>query len=408
MKATRQILGGLLLVGVMLVLAESASAQSMVTFSNMEATHIFGEELQFEADITTRTPINQLELIFKPNGGRSVVLPVSVSGENHLTADYEINSQSGIAPFSVITYWFSATLENGEVVESDRQSYTYTDNRYTWRSLDYGSNYHTFWIEGDTAFGQAVLDAAVNSLTRFEQYLNLPIPENISIYVYPSITSFQSALDISGTSWSAGHADPGKMRAFAAIPPSFDNALDIESKIPHEITHLRLYLQLGDNYQNFPNWLNEGIAILSERYPTTDWTELENAQNNDELYHFEELCSSFPSNGQSASLAYAQSESFIRYIFNQYGKIGLQALVDAYTQGHSCENGVLVGLGLSLETLEENWYESTFKHKQPNHGEVELVSWAILGALILITTFLLILFTPKMVSKEEIIQDNGE
>ena len=68
----------------------------------------------------------------------------------------------------------------------------------------------------------------------------------------------------------------------------------------------------------------------------------------------------FPADGELALLAYAQSDAFVDYIQAQYGVSGLQSLIYAYDQGVSCERGVEMALGLSLETLERNWLRDTF------------------------------------------------
>lgn len=385
----------------LLVFPTAGAAQVEVTFREMTARHTFGERLIIEAEVTTNQPITRLELILKANGRNSIVVPVSVTNGSHLTADYQISSLEGFAPFTVFSYYFVANLQSGGQVQSETQTHIYTDNRYTWQRMDYGVNIHAHWIDGDTAFGQGILDAAVNSLTRFEQYLTLPIPETLDIYVYPSSSSLQSALEVSGTGWVTGQADPSSNRVFAAIPTGYDQNLDIENMIPHEVTHIRLAQLLGDNYHNLPVWLNEGTAALSERYASPDWNLLEAAQKSGELLQFSELCTTFPGNSSGAGLAYAQSESLVRYIFDEYGKIGLQSLVEGYTQGYSCENGVLARLGISLEDLEDNWYRETFKQAPPLEGDSGLVGWGILGVAVFTPPLIMIVFSKKKRDEQE-------
>jgi hypothetical protein len=365
-------------------------AQVEITFREVTASHVFSEQLSFEADISTNEPITNLELVFQPAGRNAVVLPVAVSDGHHLKAVYQINQTDSFAPFTKINFWFIAYLEAGGEVESEVFSYTYTDNRYTWQSLENNANYRAHWVNGDHAFGQAVLDAVTTSFSRFEQYLTLPVPETLDIYIYPSSTSMQSALETSGTSWVSGHADPGLSHVFAVVSGEYDERFEIESTIPHEVTHIRLYLLLGENYANLPAWLNEGISLLSERIQTTDWSLAEAAQKNGELYAFSQLCNAFPGSGNQAGTAYAQSESLVRYIFDQYGKIGLQALLEAYRQGYSCDGGVQAGLGISLADLEANWYQENFNQVQLTTDGEGLIGLGIIGVLIFFTPLIMI------------------
>ena len=409
MKSIQRFLGGFILGLLLLLPAQAGLAQEAVTFNNLTVSHIFGESMHFEADISTTQPLSSLELIFKPQGGNSRVVPVTVSDGSHLTAEYRINSLGGFPPFNPISYWFVATLTSGQQVQSEVENFIYSDNRYTWQSLNYGINYHAYWIDGDTSFGQAILDAAINSLTRFEQYLSLPIPETLDLYVYPSSSSLQGGLAANGTTWTAGHADPVGSRAYAAVPNSYDYILDMENTIPHEVTHIRLYLLLGENYANLPVWLNEGIATLSERYPGDKSLVLTAALESSGLYAFEELCSSFPVDDAGVRVAYAQSESLVRYIYDRHGKLGLQTLVEAYGAGHSCKNGVLGSLGITLDDLEDDWYLYQFNQPAPLTGPTaELVGWALLGVVVFLAPVGLILFSKRQYDRKEIINGNGE
>jgi hypothetical protein len=404
MSLKRRLLAGIVTTLLALLTISNGQAQSGVIFHNLAASHVFGESLHFEAEVAASETISQLELFFKPAGGSSVSAPVSISNGTHLSAEYEINTYGGFPPFIEIDYWFVSTTASGRQVQSETETFIYTDNRYTWRTLDYGVNYHAYWVDGDTSFGQAILDAAVNSFTYFDQYLNLPIPETLDLYIYPSADSLQSALEINGASWKGGHADPGGMRAYAVIPNSYDYILDMGNKIPHEITHIRLWLKLGDGYNSLPIWLNEGLATLSERFPPDDSPLLNAAFNQGSLYGFNELCASFPGDAGGAAVAYAQSESLVRYIYNRFGKLGLQTLAEAYGAGHSCQNGVVGSLGVTLDELEEQWYGYQFGQREPAASASTLASilgWSFIGAIIFLSPLALIVFSRRRREEEE-------
>jgi hypothetical protein len=404
MIVKRRLLVGILTTLLALLTVTGGLAQGGVTFRNLSASHVFGESLHFEAEIAASETINQLELFLKPGGGGSKSVPVSISGGTHLSADYQINTYGGFLPFTEISYWFVATAASGRQIQSDTETLIYTDNRYTWKTLNYGANYHAYWVDGDTSFGQAILDAAVNSLTNLEQYLSLPIPETLELYIYPSADSLQSALEINGANWMGGHADPSGMRAFAVIPNSVDYILDMGNTIPHEITHIRLWLKLGDSYNSLPVWLNEGLASLSERYPPDDSSLLKAAFAEDALHDFDDLCASFPGDAGSAAIAYAQSEALVRYIYSRYGKLGLQTLVEAYGAGHSCQNGVVGSLGVTLDELEQEWYTYQFgRQKQAASSSTmgSILSWSLIGAIIFLAPLALIVFSRKPREEEE-------
>ena len=71
-----------------------------------------------------------------------------------------------------------------------------------------------------------------------------------------------------------------------------------------------------------------------------------------------DLCDRFPQDASSAYLAYAESQSFVRFIQDQYGPTYLHSLIDAYADGLSCAQGVPSALNTSLESLEASWRET--------------------------------------------------
>ena len=57
-------------------------------------------------------------------------------------------------------------------------------------------------------------------------------------------------------------------------------------------------------------------------------------------------------------MAYAESQSFVRFIRDSYGTPALFSLASAYADGLSCEQGVVRALGTSLASLDARWRES--------------------------------------------------
>jgi hypothetical protein len=180
-----------------------------------------------------------------------------------------------------------------------------------------------------------------------------------------------------------------------SITPGALQLLDIERQIPHEITHVRLNQYLENGYHDIPVWLNEGIATLAESFPNSDYKIIITAgYENHALFSFASLCESFPPNASDINMAYAQSDSFVRYIYQEYGANGLQSLLDAYKEGYSCENGPSESLGISLTQLERQWYFETFGEAQPTSLN-GIIAWSILFLVVFITPITSILLSAR-------------
>jgi hypothetical protein len=132
----------------------------------------------------------------------------------------------------------------------------------------------------------------------------------------------------------------------------------MERLIPHELMHVMLQRQLGN--QSLPTWLNEGIATLAEINPTADYgIVLQDASNRNALIPLVDLCASFPADSAQAFLAYAEARSFTTYLRDTYGAPALLSLARTYTEGVDCENGAQRALGVSLSQLDMDWRENS-------------------------------------------------
>ncbi len=368
-----------------IALSSRAQTENSTAFSDLGVEYQFGESFTFSATITTENPVDAINLTLRqPEGGSSIVLEVDADLFGNISKTYEIEAKDHFAPFTMIEYWFTASTENGTQIQSEKATFTYADNRYTWQSLDDADGYSVYWVEGDLAFGQSVKDAIYNHFDQFNQYIDLPTPETLRIYLYPTTSALQSALDLTNARWVGGHADPIEGIILASIPAGFDQALEVKRQIPHEIVHVQLYLAMQENYANLPSWFSEGLASLAEQHTSSEYQPiLQAGWDNQEIIPFEKLCQSFPTSSDQAALAYAQVDSFTRYLFTNYGKIGLESLLEAYTSGHTCENGVSTALGTDLQTLQANWETATLDTTQANGLSTEAAAWLVLLVLLL-------------------------
>jgi hypothetical protein len=71
-----------------------------------------------------------------------------------------------------------------------------------------------------------------------------------------------------------------------------------------------------------------------------------------------DLCDPFPRDAGRAYLAYAESDSFVRYLRKTYSSTGLSALIQAYADGLDCELGTTRALGIPLSQLDTHWRET--------------------------------------------------
>lgn len=382
-------LTGFLFLG-FVAIEQAAQAQAHIQVADAQVDYVFSEQINFDASLQSEEPVRQVSLFIEPEGqSERQVVAATLDPGGRIRASYDLN-QHPLRVFSHVSYWYEVDFQNGEKDKSQTFDFFYEDNRFAWEKLDQGP-FYVHWYSGDIAFAQDILNTAEAGLTHIQKILPLAPPERVDIYVYRNSQDMQAALRLSGQNWIAGHADPDLGVIMASLPPGPEQKLEMERQIPHELMHVILYQSTGNSYTNLPAWFNEGLASISELYPNPDYLALlENADENSSFLPITALCRVFPTDASSALLAYAESASFTRYLYNQYGSPGLDKLRSEYASGVNCERGAQLALGVSLSRLEFQWRRDTFVSKVGSNLFKGLAPWMILFAVILAAPLILI------------------
>ncbi len=374
-----------LLLGVTILLlgsAAPAAAQSGVEVSDVQVQYTFGIEINFIARAQSSVPIQSATITFRARDGATQVQPLTVNPDGIIL--YRLDTTDRVLrPFTEITFSFQFVLSDGTTHASPSYTVIYADNRFAWQDAD-GGMVRVHWYNGDAAFGQAALDAARSGLQAVQSLIPFSMTQPIDVYVYASAEDLQGALYLGGSDWVAGHASPDLGVVMVSVPPGPSQGIAFERQIPHELAHVLLYRQIGPNAARLPRWLDEGIASLVEQYPNPDYgSALARAANSGALLPLSELCASFPPDTARAFLAYAEAESFTRFLFDQYGTSGLTALVSAYADGLDCEQGARRALGVSLSQLEARWREAALGENRAGAAARNLLPYVVLLGLVL-------------------------
>ncbi len=372
----------LLLILIILSLApvlNSARAEGLVEVVDQSVEYSFGDEISFQIEYESDQPIESITLSIHAPGLPTFVGAVSIPADGEGYFVYVV-SERPLPAFASISYDYQFILGSGEIVESPDYEFTYLDNRYNWQEL-IEEPFKIYWYEGEITLAQEVLDAALQGQTKaLEMLMQPPDSQPIVIFIYGSDEELQSSLAVIGQSWVSGYADPARSSVVVALPTAVSQPLEIQRLIPHEISHILLYRFMGAEFSYLPAWLNEGFASQMEIYSLPEYDlVLERAYGDRDLIPFLHLCQAFPTDPELALLAYAQSDALVEYIQREYGLPGLQSLIYAYDQGVSCERGVEMALGITLDTLDKEWQRDTFAQ-----GTLLLYIYLLAGLLLVL------------------------
>jgi len=351
--------------------------------------YTFGKVITFRVSASSDAGIRQATLFYQVKPAAGVASAQAVFAPGQVITGIVTLEQTPLSPFAQVEYWWQVTDQAQAQVTTQPQTFNYVDNRFAWQTLSQGPvTVHWYDDDGSAAFGQGALSAAITGLTQASLTVQTPEPEGVDIYIYADTSDAQEALLLSGYLWSEGRTDPALNLAIVAIAPGVDANRELGRDLPHEMMHLVLAQRLGAGYARLPNWLNEGLAVMNQAQADPELAAaLTRARDSGTLFALANLCGPFPADPAQAQLAYAQSESVVRYIRRHYPAASLAKLLDAYAQGATCEAGVAQGLNVSQADLEKAWRADL----APATSASPLWPWAILSAVVLLGGALLTL-----------------
>jgi len=362
-----------------------AQAQTEIELENVVALVNFGEQITFVATVKSPLPIRDASIVILDEAqGVTHVQPLSVQRDGRTEFRYDTR-QNPLAPFTPLSWNYQFILPDGSSLHSEVYSTEYADNRFAWQTLGTGM-LRIHWYGSGADFGQAALKTAQAGLESVNHLVPVGLTQPVDFYIYANLNDLRGALMPDSQEWIAGHADPALGIVTVAIEPGVEQDISMQQRIPHELMHILLYRAVGDGYRRLPAWLSEGMAGVAELIPNPSYEQsLQSAIARSDWIPLNTLCGSFPQETDRAFLAYAESQSFARYLSEIYGASGLLKLSTTYARGADCESGPELAFGVSLSTLEKDWHGSV-------SGKITLIP-----ALYNIAPYLVLLFVILLI-----------
>ena len=374
------------LVIVSATLATALPPDGITVLVNPPPEYRFNESLSFQIVAHGSVPITDVKLILYQPLPDATARPLTYSAQftpgADITATITLDLSGGLLiPFTQATYWWELTDNSGVHLNTPPQTFDYVDNRFAWQRRD-RSGISIFWYAGNTDFGDQAAAIADTAMARLNPAIYGPLPPSLRLYIYANEQEARPLLSFLGEFWAGNYADADRDIVILVVPPNADAIYNLRRLIPHELTHLAVAAAAG---HNVPEWLNEGLAELNQFQSDPDLlSALVAARAAGRLLPLSRLCGTFPSDPDQARLAYAQSESLVRFIRERYGSAGVAALLRAYAGGADCAAGVESGLGITLASLEQQWLTTSLR-LPPSETSASVNFWRkmVIGAGIL-------------------------
>jgi hypothetical protein len=354
----------LILTAVALLLAltpRAAAAQSEpVEVLESTAQSVFGADVrELRFGLRARAPDDRIRsvllLYYVDNSPvQNSAIPNFQPGSS-ITAVYLWRVAGVLAPWSEVKYQWQIETESGNKQTTAAQTVMFADGRFQWREMK-GDQATLYWHDLDQTTVQTLLDEARRAQSRLRSDYGLTLDRPVRIYAYSRAQDYSSAVATAGRRLEGAMTFPPD-RIFVLVQPGQEGVANALQAVRQEISNA-IFVQRTDNpYGPPPQWLSEGFALFLGGQAVSDNNQkaLQQFAQNNRLLPLRTLNGNFPSTDNERALAYAESLSVVKFMFDTYGPEKVRATLAAYKEGNTVDDGLKKGLGVTLEQLETRW-----------------------------------------------------
>jgi tetratricopeptide (TPR) repeat protein len=232
-------------------------------------------------------------------------------------------------------------------------------------------------------FGRDFANMVTNALQHpIADRLGLSLKKPVDIYVYNSRSDFLAGAVPDNPNETGAYTNSVTNSVYM---PSLGGATDPDTidTIQHEMTHVVFHQNMIEGhledgmFVTYPRWLDEGLAASDEPSSSEMVKEYEQSVSN-ALAHgsliniFTTFNNVYPSNNDTDVLCYAESRSFVTYLFNTAGADTFHRFI-ADLAGGGVNQAALIDFGASLTTLQNNWRATLHAQSLPSDKQVSVV-----------------------------------
>ncbi|MBI4331198.1 MAG: hypothetical protein HY673_07955 [Chloroflexi bacterium] len=280
----------------------------------------------------------------EPQYGRETRINTSYS--------WEMKKTYSIPPGARIWWQWHITDAAGGTYTTPRQSVYWEDSRFSWQVWA-SAGMDMYYLNQPATLMKDLTAGLEANLARLKLRLDIPTERKPRVYVYNDSEQVKSAF-LFPQQWTGAVAFPDHNIVLAAVNA---NNLDwAKTSLAHEITHLRVGEAVFGPFGHLPTWLNEGLAEYVEGEMPSYLREILNQAIKDgKLISVRSLGGNFPADSSQAYLAYAESNSLVTYLVDNYGWEKMQQLLEVFTDGSTNDNALKKVYGFDIDGLEKQW-----------------------------------------------------
>lgn len=309
-------------------------------------------ELNVDPDVTIVDAVLSYDVVQTSCLDVNTQVPVAVDGPN-IRWEWAMVRSGNPPPGAELWWEWTLTDDAGNVITTPRESLTFEDGRFDWRSVSQ-DDITIHWYQGENV-GPLLLAAAVAGVATLENEMGIELQQPVEFYIYGSSEDMRAAV-LYIQDWAGGVAFPEYNVILMGVPPSIAANWGV-STVRHELAHLVIG-QFGQSCVGGrrPTWLEEGLATYAEGAPSEQVrSDIATAVTNNSFAPLRSLNGAFPAHGGEASAAYSQSYSVVDYLRSAYGVEKLQAYLMLLAEGRPYDAALESVYGFNTDGLEAEW-----------------------------------------------------
>ena len=352
------------------ILVRGGAAQDAITVSKQGVENRFPDGLRFFIAAESASPIEEIRVYVRKLGqsSRSAYRVVEFEPGNAISGEALFQSKTSneyIPPGTRLSYYFDIRAANGDTLETEPETIVYLNRGLDWDSVSAGliNVYFYHYDDQSESRANAVLQVADDTYALMGPLLGVDLTEPMNIVVYSDYADMRAAQPPKSRVAQQQLRTLGQ--AFTderTLTVDGSNDIFIGDNIlttaAHEFTHLLVADAAGSAYGQVHTWLNEGLAVYSERQPDNEYERyMRAAIRNDQAPPLSSL-RTYAGTPVETLRNYGFGYAVVSYMLDNYGPERMMELFAALRSMHNFEKALQASYGLTIPELDNEWRES--------------------------------------------------
>jgi len=228
-------------------------------------------------------------------------------------------------------------------------------SQWNWQQLG-DSHFIIFFQPEDIKNAQAILEKLVSIYPEISSQIGGTLQDSVFVFIASSEKHYRQIVGTDFPRWSQGLASPTRNIIILKSPRILPEYADPDKIAIHELTHILLNKAVKNN--PVPRWFNEGLAVYySGEKKFASSSLISKALISKSIIPLDEIEAVLKFHQDKAQLAYQESYTAVRFLFEHFGSQSVKKIIFKFSQGKSLDQALQETIGLDGYDFEHEWFQ---------------------------------------------------